>query len=330
MPVMNGYEAATRIRQMEDKALSSIPILAMTANAFEEDKKEALKCGMNGHIAKPIDVGEHGAAHGLRGGRIRHAHRGSIAAAPVIRRKRYSVCGDPGLDRRRCHPDSKLLLYGAQATDGRGALHGRSAFHGRKAFHGRLVQHPVQCLQQGVHIDRLCNVAVHAAFQGLFFILLESAMSSASMPCPASAGRNQARIHLPKPSMAAMMPTEVMMAIPVPTPMPLAWFLPADAGQGMEALDIAYRYLSIMAVFLPVLYILHVTGSHDAHGGDDGDSRPHPHASPDPAYLTRAQVLSGIGGHGIAVGGGGHLQDSVQLVGCPSWRYSCLCCISSM
>ena len=51
MPVMNGYEAATRIRQMEDKALSSIPILAMTANAFEEDKKEALKCGMNGHIA---------------------------------------------------------------------------------------------------------------------------------------------------------------------------------------------------------------------------------------------------------------------------------------
>ncbi len=56
MPVMNGYEAATRIRQMEDKALSSIPILAMTANAFEEDKKEALKCGMNGHIAKPIDV----------------------------------------------------------------------------------------------------------------------------------------------------------------------------------------------------------------------------------------------------------------------------------
>ncbi|MCI9572169.1 MAG: response regulator [Lachnospiraceae bacterium] len=56
MPVMNGYEAATCIRQLEDKALSSIPILAMTANAFEEDKKEALKCGMNGHIAKPIDV----------------------------------------------------------------------------------------------------------------------------------------------------------------------------------------------------------------------------------------------------------------------------------
>lgn len=41
----------------------------------------------------------------------------------------------------------------------------------------------------------------------------------------------------------------------------LAWFLPADAGQGMEALDIAYRYLAIMAVFLPVLYILHVTRS---------------------------------------------------------------------
>ena len=56
MPVMSGYEAATVIRQLEDSELSNIPILAMTANAFEEDKKEALKCGMNGHIAKPIDV----------------------------------------------------------------------------------------------------------------------------------------------------------------------------------------------------------------------------------------------------------------------------------
>lgn len=56
MPVMNGYEAAQAIRNLEDKQLSSIPILAMTANAFEEDKKKALQCGMNGHIAKPIDV----------------------------------------------------------------------------------------------------------------------------------------------------------------------------------------------------------------------------------------------------------------------------------
>ena len=56
MPVMNGYEAAQAIRNLEDKQLSSIPILAMTANAFEEDKKQALQCGMNGHIAKPIDV----------------------------------------------------------------------------------------------------------------------------------------------------------------------------------------------------------------------------------------------------------------------------------
>ena len=56
MPVMNGYEAATRIRQLENKEISSIPIIAMTANAFEEDKQEALRCGMNGHIAKPIDV----------------------------------------------------------------------------------------------------------------------------------------------------------------------------------------------------------------------------------------------------------------------------------
>ena len=56
MPVMNGYEATKAIRQLEDKQLASIPILAMTANAFEEDKREALACGMDGHIAKPIDI----------------------------------------------------------------------------------------------------------------------------------------------------------------------------------------------------------------------------------------------------------------------------------
>ncbi len=56
MPIMNGYEATKTIRKLEDKKLASIPILAMTANAFEEDKLEALKSGMNGHISKPIDV----------------------------------------------------------------------------------------------------------------------------------------------------------------------------------------------------------------------------------------------------------------------------------
>ena len=56
MPVMNGYEATRSIRALEDPALSGIPILAMTANAFEEDKQTALKCGMNGHISKPIDI----------------------------------------------------------------------------------------------------------------------------------------------------------------------------------------------------------------------------------------------------------------------------------
>lgn len=57
MPVLNGYEATRKIRRLEDRRLASIPILAMTANAFEEDKQAALGCGMNGHIAKPIDVG---------------------------------------------------------------------------------------------------------------------------------------------------------------------------------------------------------------------------------------------------------------------------------
>ncbi len=56
MPVMNGYEATKSIRALGNPGLSSIPILAMTANAFEEDKKEALESGMNGHLAKPIDV----------------------------------------------------------------------------------------------------------------------------------------------------------------------------------------------------------------------------------------------------------------------------------
>ena len=56
MPVMNGYEAARTIRSMEDREKARIPILAMTANAFEEDKREAMRAGMNGHLAKPIDV----------------------------------------------------------------------------------------------------------------------------------------------------------------------------------------------------------------------------------------------------------------------------------
>lgn len=56
MPVMNGYEATKKIRQLENQELASIPILAMSANAFEEDKQESLRCGMNGHIAKPIDI----------------------------------------------------------------------------------------------------------------------------------------------------------------------------------------------------------------------------------------------------------------------------------
>lgn len=56
MPVMNGYEATKAIRKLENQELASIPILAMTANAFEEDKQEALNSGMNGHIAKPINI----------------------------------------------------------------------------------------------------------------------------------------------------------------------------------------------------------------------------------------------------------------------------------
>ncbi len=56
MPQMNGYDATKAIRALENPDLANIPIVAMTANAFEEDRKRALECGMNAHIAKPIDV----------------------------------------------------------------------------------------------------------------------------------------------------------------------------------------------------------------------------------------------------------------------------------
>ena len=58
MPVMDGYEATRRIRMLDEPSLSSVPIIAMTANAFEEDRKAALECGMNGFISKPIDLNE--------------------------------------------------------------------------------------------------------------------------------------------------------------------------------------------------------------------------------------------------------------------------------
>lgn len=55
MPVMNGYEAAEKIRELDEER-SRVPIFAMTANAFDEDKKQALEAGMNGHIGKPIEM----------------------------------------------------------------------------------------------------------------------------------------------------------------------------------------------------------------------------------------------------------------------------------
>ena len=56
MPVMNGYDAAKKIRRMEDPQKADIPIIAMTANAFSEDKQAALDAGMNDHVAKPINM----------------------------------------------------------------------------------------------------------------------------------------------------------------------------------------------------------------------------------------------------------------------------------
>ena len=56
MPVMNGYDAAKKIRRMDDPQKADIPIIAMTANAFSEDKQAALNAGMNDHVAKPINM----------------------------------------------------------------------------------------------------------------------------------------------------------------------------------------------------------------------------------------------------------------------------------
>ena len=56
MPVMNGYEATTKIRRMKNQSKAQIPIIAMTANAFTEDRQMALDVGMNDHVSKPIDM----------------------------------------------------------------------------------------------------------------------------------------------------------------------------------------------------------------------------------------------------------------------------------
>ena len=58
MPVMNGYEATRQIRALNDPALAGITILAMTANAFDDDRKKALECGMDGFLTKPIVIDE--------------------------------------------------------------------------------------------------------------------------------------------------------------------------------------------------------------------------------------------------------------------------------
>ena len=56
MPVMNGLEATREIRKLENPYAAGIPIIAMTADAFSENVAECLEAGMNGHIAKPIDI----------------------------------------------------------------------------------------------------------------------------------------------------------------------------------------------------------------------------------------------------------------------------------
>ena len=56
MPKMDGYMITREIRTLKNNKKANIPIVAMTANAFEEDRKKAFDAGMDGHIAKPIDI----------------------------------------------------------------------------------------------------------------------------------------------------------------------------------------------------------------------------------------------------------------------------------
>ena len=57
LPGMNGYEAVKMIRSMARSDASKVPVFAMTANAFSQDVEQSIRCGMNDHISKPIDVG---------------------------------------------------------------------------------------------------------------------------------------------------------------------------------------------------------------------------------------------------------------------------------
>ena len=56
MPILNGYEATRKIRAMEAPHCKQIPIIAMTANAFDEDEKKCMEAGMNAHLVKPLDI----------------------------------------------------------------------------------------------------------------------------------------------------------------------------------------------------------------------------------------------------------------------------------
>ena len=58
MPIMNGYETARAIRDLDRSDAAAIPIVAMTANAFADDVKNSMEAGMNAHLSKPIDMAE--------------------------------------------------------------------------------------------------------------------------------------------------------------------------------------------------------------------------------------------------------------------------------
>ncbi len=87
MPVMNGYEATRKIRACGHPRAGSIPIVAMTANAFAEDVRNALDAGMNGHLTKPIDMD---AVKTLLG-RLRKEQDTQVTAVPTQKKNEGST-----------------------------------------------------------------------------------------------------------------------------------------------------------------------------------------------------------------------------------------------
>ena len=116
MPRMDGYEATRRIRALPDPQLSHIPILAVTANAFAEDRQAALEAGMDGHIAKPVSV----QALELAIARLLSAAAAMPTQIPTARRRRSSEHQEIShrADRADAGPAARRLRHSGRSRPG--------------------------------------------------------------------------------------------------------------------------------------------------------------------------------------------------------------------